>query len=70
MPHPWKCRTGHENLTAVPKDENVGPRRRLVLKCSEQGCASRSWIFVGSDPGPFPTGPKRRGVLKTREPRD
>ncbi len=59
--HPWKCRNGHENVTEIPEGARSGPRRRFVLKCPVEGCAARSWIFVGSTPGPIASSTKPRG---------
>ena len=70
MPHPWKCRNGHENVTEIPKKANVGPRHRYVLKCPVPSCEARSWVFVGSAPLPFPRAMPKRRALKTSETRD
>jgi hypothetical protein len=50
--HPWRCKLGHENRTSIPPESREGSRRRLVLWCSEPGCAEHTAVFAGASNAP------------------
>jgi hypothetical protein len=66
MKHPWKCRHGHENRTAIPEETEKGQRRNLLLRCSEADCGEHTSIFVGETLGTAPhQGRKERRVRRS-----
>src|SRR5262245_20860475 len=62
--HPWKCKRGHENRTAIAREDRWGARRRIALPCMEPDCKESTSIFVGDarTTPPRTAAPKRRRI--------